>query len=134
ATVLLALADRKVNIKAAVTLNASTGLSASVRAFERALKHPYAWTSESKRLAQRSDAVGRAADIASGKPPPALLIIHGARDEGMPPRIAVDLYESLRPPYEQASAQSRLQLTLVPDLAHVWVDTPAGDQLSATIS
>lgn len=134
ASTLLALADRNVNIKAAVTLNASTGLSASVAAFERAVKQPYIWTPASRALADRSDAVKRAADIAAGNPPPALLIIHGERDQMLPPRTASDLYDSLLPLYERAAAPSRLQLALVPDVAHAWADSPSGDPLRARIS
>ena len=134
AATLLALAERKVNVKAAVTLNASTGLSASVGAFERALKRSYDWTTASRQLADRSDAVKRAGDIASGAPPPALLLIHGERDQMMPPQLAIDLYDSLRPLYDRANAHSRLQLAVVPNLEHTWVDIPAIDSLRARIS
>lgn len=134
ASALLALADRKVNVKAAVTLNASTGLSASVRAFERASGQTYKWTPASRELAQRSDAVGRAADIAFGATPPALLIIHGEHDQMLPPQTAIDLYESLLPRYERVAAHSRLQLVLLPDMAHAWSDGAAGDPLRARIS
>lgn len=134
ASTLFALAERKVNIKAAVTLNASTGLSATVDAYERAVKQQYTWTPASRQLADRSDAVKRAADIASGTTPPALLIIHGERDQMLPPQIAIDLYESLQPLYQRATAQSRLQLALLPGVAHAWTDTPAGDPLRARIS
>ncbi len=134
ASTLLALADRKVNVKAAVILNASTGLSASVAAFERATGQRYTWTPASRELADRSDAQKRAADIASGTPPPALLIIHGKQDQMAPPELAVDLYEALRPRYEQAGVQSRLQLALVSDMAHAWIGTSAAEQLRAQIS
>lgn len=134
ASTLLALADRNVNIKAAVTLNASTGLSTSVRAFERASKQTYNWTPASRELAQRSDAVTRAADIASGARPPALLIIHGEHDRMLPPQTAIELYEALLPRYERVAARSRLQLALLPDVTHTWVDGPGGDPLRARIS
>jgi hypothetical protein len=90
------------------------------------LRMLYTWTPASRQLADRSDAVKRAADIASGTTPPALLFIHGERDQMLPPQITIDLYESLRPLYERAAAHSRLQLALVPDVAHAWTDTPAG--------
>lgn len=134
ASTLLALADRHVRIEAAVTLNASTGLSASIDALERTTNRRYEWTDASRRLADRSDAVKRAADIASGMPPPALLIIHGEHDTVLPPQIAIDLYRSLQPQYQRAAALPRLQLALLPDATHAWADAPAGDPLRARIS
>jgi predicted esterase len=120
AAVLYALAERDVRIGAAVTLNASTGLSASIDAYERATKESYKWTDAARRLAQRSDAAGRAKDIAKGRPPPALLIIHGNDDAMLTPEVASTLHRALTPPYREAQAEQRLQLLLVPGLAHGW--------------
>lgn len=134
AAVLYALAEADVRIGAAVTLNASTGLSASVKAYERATKGSYEWTDTTRRLAHRSDAVSRAKDIAAGEPPPALLIVHGAEDAMLTPSVAVTLHEALRPLYAEANASQRLQLTVVPGLAHAWVDTGNVEALRSSIA
>jgi len=134
AAVLYALAERDVRIGAAVTLNASTGLSASVHAFERVTKGSYAWTATARKLARRSDAVSRAKDIAAGEPPPALLIVHGADDAMLTPSVAVTLREALQPLYAEADTPQRLQLTVVPGLAHAWIDTGNVETLRSSIA
>lgn len=120
AATLVVLEQRKVPVDAAVALNASTGLSASVAALERATKRPYVWTRGARLLAQRSDAIPQAASIAAGNPPVALLLIHGADDETVAPAATMDLYAALRPHYSRAGAASRLRLSLVPGLSHSW--------------
>jgi dienelactone hydrolase len=134
AAVLYALAEADVPIGAAVTLNASTGLTASVNAYERATKGTYAWTGAARKLAHRSDAVGRAKDIAAGDPPPALQIIHGADDAMLPPQLAVSLRDALLPWYRQANAEQRLQLTLEPGMAHAWTRTGTVEALRSSIA
>lgn len=133
AAVWFALAEREVPIKVAVTLNASTGLSASVDAYERATKSSYTWTEVSRRLAQRSDAAGRAKEIVKGLPPPALLIIHGNDDAMLTPEVASTLHDALVPAYEEALAEQRLQLLLVPGLAHDWTKPGTLDALRGSI-
>lgn len=123
ASVLYALAEADVPIDVAVTLNASTGLTASVNAYERATKGSYTWTDAARRLARLSDAVGRAKDIAKGNPPPALLLIQGKDDAMLTTETAVTLHSALLPLYQQANATRRLELTVVPGLAHGWMDT-----------
>ena len=120
AAALYALAEADVRIGVAVTLNASTGLSASVAAYERVTKDSYEWTAATRKLARRSDAVSRAKDIAAGESPPALLIIHGAEDAMLTPSVAVTLHEALQPLYAQTSTADRLQLSVVPGLGHAW--------------
>lgn len=134
AAVLYALAEADVRIGVAVTLNASTGLSASVKAYERATKESYTWTDATRRLARRSDAVSRAKDIAAGNPPPALLIIHGADDAMLTPEVAVTLHDALTPLYHEANARQRLQLTVVPGLAHAWTGTGNIEALRSSIA
>jgi hypothetical protein len=123
-----------VRIGAAVTLNASTGLSASVKAYERVTKGSYEWSDATRKLARRSDAVSRAKDIAAGEPPPALLIVHGAEDAMLTPTVAVTLHEALQPWYARANASQRLQLTVMPGLAHAWVDTGNVEALRSSIA
>jgi predicted esterase len=134
AAALYALAEHDVRISSVVTLNASTGLSASVKAYERVTKSSYEWTEATRRLARRSDAVSRAKDIATGAPPPALLIMHGAEDAMLTPSIAVTLHEALQPLYAEANASKRLQLTVMPGLAHAWIDTGNVEALRSSIA
>lgn len=134
ASTLYALAEADVPIDAAVTLNASTGLSASVKAYERATKGSYTWTDAARRLAQRSDAVSRAKDIAAGSPPAALLLIHGNDDAMQPSETATALHSALLPLYREANAARRLQLNVVPGLAHGWIDTGNVEALRSSIA
>ena len=115
ATTLFALAERDVPIAGAVVVNASTGLSASVAAYERATKISYAWSPAARALARRTDAAVRAHDIAAGHP--ALLIVQSAADAVVSPDNASALEAALRPHYAQRDAE-RLQLALEPDLTH----------------
>src|SRR5690606_19919197 len=117
AATLYALAEREVPVAAAVVLNASTGLSASVAAYERAVGKPFAWTPRARALAARSDAVERAADIAAGDPPPALLIVHGAEDTMLDGQGVHALHRALAPHYA-GDAATRLQLSVVEELPH----------------
>ena len=134
AAVLYAMAEADVPIGVAITLNASTGLTASVDAFERATKGSYAWTDAARQLARRSDGVNRAKDIAAGDPPPALRIIHGAEDAMLTPRLAVSLRDALLPWYRAANAEHRLQLTVAPGMAHVWTDAGTVETLRTSIA
>jgi dienelactone hydrolase len=134
AAVLLALAERDVPISTAVTLNASTGLSASVDAYERALKRSYSWTPPARELAKRSDAAGRAADIARGNTPPALLIIHGEDDAMMSSQIAVSLHASLLPFYEKTNNGARARLEVTPGMTHAWTDAGSIEKMRSLIS
>jgi predicted esterase len=131
AAVLAALAERRVPINAAVTLNASTGLSESVGAYERATGRSYEWSQRSRALAARSDAVKRAADIARGTP--ALLLIHGADDPMLRLESAQKLYDALRPLYMRAGAESRLQLNIVAGLQHAIAPPSTAQSLNERI-
>ena len=134
AAALVALAQRAANVGAAVTLNASTGLSASIAALERATKRPYAWTAHSRLLAKRSDAVLHSSEIAAGSPPVALLLIHGADDQTVSPSATVNLYDALHPYYRRELAQSRLRLKVVPGLSHSWGTAGTDPQLEREVA
>lgn len=134
AAALYALAERDVAVAAAVTLNASTGLSASLQAMELATGRPYRPTPQSRALAQRSDATTRARDIAAGAPPPALLIIHGDADRMLPASLAESLYAALRPYYAQDGNESRLRVQIEAGLAHNWAASPEAPALRAAIA
>ena len=132
AAVLYALAERDVPIGSAVVLNASTGLSASVAAWERATHKTYAWNGASRDLARRTDAIGRARDIAAGHPPPALLIVQGANDAMLTPELATSLNTALAPLYATHD-KDREQLLLLDGLSHNVTDAAAIDDLRRRI-
>jgi alpha-beta hydrolase superfamily lysophospholipase len=133
AAALISLAEARVPVGAAVVLNSSTGLTASVQAFERATGAAYAWSAASQALARRTDAVTHAAEIAAGRPPPALLIVHGTDDPLLPAHLASDLFAALLPLYGRADAEERLRLDLRP-ISHSWADDPAAPVVRAEIS
>lgn len=116
AAVLYALAERDVPIGAAVVVNSSTGLDASVAAYEHATGRSYAWSDASRALAKKTDAPARAADIAKGNPPPAILIVQGTADTMLTPELATALDKALSPHY--ASAKDRERLALATNLTH----------------
>jgi len=125
AAVLYALAEREVPVGSAVVLNASTGLSASIAAWEHALGKTYAWSDAARDLARRTDAVGRAHDIAAGHP--ALLIVQGANDAMLTPELATSLDAALSPLY--AKDKDREQLMLLDGLSHNVTDAAGIDDL-----
>jgi predicted esterase len=116
ATALYALSQGKVKIGAAVLINTSTGLSASVQAYEQATKQTYAWSPASRELARQTDAIAHTADIA--KHHPALLFLQGSNDSVIDSHAAAELYAGLQPLYRQQT--SRLQLRQLPDMSHQW--------------
>lgn len=129
--VLFALAERDVPVGSAVILNASTGLSASISAYERALGKPYAWTDASRELARRSDAVGRARDIAAGHP--AILIVQGTADAMLTPDLSIALHHALQPLYAAHDAR-RLQLTLANGMSHNVTDAGGIGELRGRVA
>jgi pimeloyl-ACP methyl ester carboxylesterase len=130
ASVLYALAERKVPIGSAVVLNASTGLGASIAAYERATGRKYAWSDAAKDLARRTDAVGRARDIAAGHP--ALLIVQGVKDTMLTPELAASLHEALAPLYKDRYA-GREQLMLLDGVSHNVTDAAGIEDLRRRI-
>lgn len=134
ASVLLALMEGKVAVSSAILLNASTGLNASIQAMERVTKKPYAWTPATRELAQATDAVAHAADIARGVPPPAMLLVQGADDTTLTPQPATALYAALRPLYRQSGKRDRLRFVLVPGMQHSWIDSTAAAGLRRTFA
>ena len=132
AAVLLALAEGDVPIEAAVVINASTGLSASVQAYERATQRHYQWSDYTRDLARRTDAVQRSVDIASNHP--ALLIVQGSDDAMLGSKNAVALRDALAPFYKSPRDEPRLRLTFVDGLAHSWVDSPRAAEVRRSIA
>ena len=132
AAVLLALAEGKTPIETAVVVNASTGLTASVQAYERATKQEYQWSGYTRDLALRTDAVQRAVDIARNHP--ALLILQGNDDAMLASRDAVALRDALEPLYMSPRDEPRLHLALVEGLSHGWADSAHADEVRRSIA
>jgi predicted esterase len=134
AAALVALTEREVPVRAAVTLNAPIGLNAAIDALERATKTPYSWTPETRRLAERTDFVRRAADLASRMPPPALLLFHGSDDTTVTPAGSVSLERALRPLYHSMGADQRLRLELAEHVSHDWTDPSVRKQVETAVA
>jgi predicted esterase len=132
AAVLIALAEGKAPVRTAVIVNASTGLTASVQAYERATKQQYTWSDYTRALARRTDAVQRAADIARNHA--ALLIVHGKNDAMLTSQNVVALREALAPYYDEADEEQRLRLALVDGLSHGWADSAHVGELRQSIA
>jgi pimeloyl-ACP methyl ester carboxylesterase len=132
AAVLFALAEGKAPVETAVVVNASTGLTASVQAFERATKQQYQWSGYTRDLALRTDAVQRAVDIARNHP--ALLILQGNDDAMLASRDAVALRDALVPLYKSPGDEPRLRLALVDGLSHGWADSAHADEVRRSIA
>lgn len=122
AAALYALSQRRQPVDAAVLINPSTGLTASVQAFEQATGRKYAWSPASRELARATDAASHAAEIAAGAPPPALLFLQGADDAVIDARAIDDLGESLKPRYR--GHEQRLRFTRLQGVSHQWAGDP----------
>lgn len=121
AVALDALSQGKVAIDAAVFINASTGLSASIQAYEKATGKTYTWSPASRELARETDAVGHASQIAAHHP--ALLFLQGADDAVIDSHAASQLFDSLKPFY--GDQLQRLQFTRPVGMSHQWAADPA---------
>ncbi|RDI99140.1 hypothetical protein DVT68_11735 [Dyella solisilvae] len=122
AAALYAMSQREQPVDAAVLINPSTGLTASVQAFEQATGHHYAWSPASRALARQTDAAGHAAEIAGTVPPPALLFLQGADDTVMDSRSMTELDASLQKFYRRS--EQRLKVTRLPGVSHQWAADP----------
>ncbi|RAO76413.1 alpha/beta hydrolase family protein [Dyella jiangningensis] len=122
AAALYAMSQRQAAVDAAVFINPSTGLTASVQAYEQVTGRAYAWSPASRELAQRTDAIRHVAEIAKGTPPPALLFLQGADDSVIDAHALADLDEQLKPLYRDHA--QRLQFTRLPGVSHQWASDP----------
>ena len=132
--VLIALAEKRVRVRAAVVVNAPANLESAIAALEHATGRKYQWTPRSARIAERADAVRRSAAIGSDRPPPALLVFHGADDSIVTPNGATALGQALRPFYHDANYDERLRVTIAPGVSHKWTDPAAVDAVRASVA
>ncbi len=122
AAVLVALADPHLPVGAAVTINAPAGLDSAIDALERATSRPYNWSEAARQLAKSTDPVSHAREIATGRPPRALLLLHGENDSVISSADSVSLERALRPLY--AAYPERLRLLVAPGISHGWAQSP----------
>jgi hypothetical protein len=123
-----------VPIGTAILLNPSTGLTASVQAFEQATHQSYAWTPQSRALAARTDAQRRAADIAKVTPLPAVLILEGSQDDLIAHQSLSSLEAALAPFYSGAHESERFQYRAVQGLSHNITGSHSHDELGRQVS
>lgn len=121
AAALDALVQGKVAVDAAVLINASTGLSASIQAYEKATGKTYAWSPASRALAHDTDAGAHTSQIAAHRP--ALLFLQGADDAVIDSQAVSSLVDGLKPFY--GNHPQRLQLTRPAGMSHAWAGDPA---------
>jgi dienelactone hydrolase len=129
---LVALIQRNVAVRAAVVINAPTGLDASIVALEHATQKSYVWTPHTREIAERSDAIRHADRIAAGTP--ALLVLQGADDTVVDPRGARLLEQALRPLYHQVGRDQRLQILLPAKVAHDWTQPQALSEVRPSVA
>jgi len=124
AAALYAMSRHASTVNAAVFINPSTGLTASVQAFEQATGRTYAWSPASRELAKQTDAVDHVDQIAGGTPPPALLFLQGADDSVIDSHALDELDERLKPLYRDHA--QRLQFSRLSGVSHQWASDPQG--------
>ncbi len=134
AAVLLSLAQHDVAVGAAVLLNPSIGLTTSVQAYEHATGLTYSWTPESRALAKRTDATEHAAQIAAGNPPPALLVVQGAKDDVLSQTSASQLEKALAARYAHVRQSERFRYSVIDDLPHNLTGAATDDALHREVS
>ncbi|MFD0773315.1 alpha/beta hydrolase family protein [Streptomonospora algeriensis] len=117
---LLALAESRLPIAAAGTVNPIIEPRAVLSARERRLGIPYTWNDTSHEVAAWLDFAARADDIAARRPQPPLLIVSGQQDDVIAPERGRALHDALAPNYP-AQALRHIE---VPDLAHTMGPEP----------
>ncbi len=131
---LLSLAQHDVAVGAAVLLNPSIGLTASVQAYEHATGLTYSWTPESRALAKRTDATEHAVQIAAGSPPPALLVVQGAKDDVLSQTSASQLGKALAARYAHVHQSERFSYSVIDNLPHNLTGAATDDPLHREVS
>lgn len=115
---MLALAESKIPIKAAVLAGVSKDISSAVRATEQFNNSEYQWTEASQAASRRIDFVSRSEEIVTNAQLPAMLFLHGANDEIFAPDEVQQLYAALRPYYESAGCPERLSIKIFARIRH----------------
>jgi predicted esterase len=113
-----ALIRAQLPIRAAVLINTVYGPAAAVALVERLSGTTYPWDNDARAAAHRADLAAHATTVAARPDPPALLILHGANDETVPPDHARSLYHALSNAYLESGHQNLVELRFFDDVAH----------------
>ena len=152
--VLAALTEQHARIAAAITVNAPIGLDKAIGALERATHQTYPWSPEARQIAEQTNFVRRAAEIARNHP--ALLMLQGADDTVSSPQDADALVHALELNYGGASGNSRvavgggpgdsrrksgdvggaqrLKVVVMPGVTHQWAQGPGLEEVRANVA
>jgi dienelactone hydrolase len=125
----LVMADHDVPVSAAALVSPVIQLAEVVAANERRFGVSYPWSDASRAVAARFDLVARAAQIASGDPQPALLMITGADDDPAFPRQTQGLRSELVPRYRDPQL---VAVTSIPEMGHAFAAEPGTDPAPPT--
>jgi pimeloyl-ACP methyl ester carboxylesterase len=110
------VAERQVDVAAAVLVSPLTQLSPAVEALGRRFGVDYPWSEQSLRIAQRMDFVARAGELAAC---PATLLVVGAEDDESGFRVpAARVRDAL------AQRSVRAELVAVPGMGHAFAEEP----------
>ena len=120
----LVLAERDVEITAAVLVSPMVQLRAAVEAMGRRFGITYPWSQRSSEVARRLDFVARADEIARRGDPAVLLVVGGDDDPDGFREPAVRLRSALTRRYGDPR---RAELVVVPEMAHALADEPGVD-------
>jgi predicted esterase len=129
---LLSLIESQLPIQATILVGVTKDLSSAVAAYEKftksayetlkeqypALKPEYVWSKESQAARIRLDFVTRSKEIAQRELPPAILLMHGVRDEVFDLQDVEVLHNALQVRYEQAHHSERLSMKVFQHLKH----------------
>ncbi len=144
-TTLLTLAESNLPIATAVLAGVTKELVSAVDTYERYMKEyyptlkeqypwlkpeqtKYIWSSSSEVAKQRLDFIARAAEIAKGNSLPALLFVHGVKDEIYRLGEVEELYAALLPYYEERNQSKLISLQAFQHLGHHLDLTAAQDK------
>ncbi len=115
---MLALAESKIPIKAAVLAGVSKDISSAIRATEQFNNCEYRWSEASLAASRRIDFLSRVEEIVTNAQLPAMLFLHGGNDEIFAPDEVQQLYAAMCPYYDRAGYPERLSLKIFSHLQH----------------
>lgn len=127
--VLLALRNSNIPVRAAITVNAPIGLNEAIAAVDRATQKSYVWSDASRQLAEQSNPLLHASEIAAGDPPRALLLFNGADDHLIPSAGTHALAATLQPFYARSGNETRLKTVIAAGVSHDWAEPHTVEQV-----
>jgi len=110
---LLAVFENFTSIQAVVTLNAPPSLYEAATALERIMELTFHWTEGTRTLAGWADVAGRVEELDLLPTLPALLILHGEKEERFGKRVATNLENVLRPIYHRRGHDPSLVVNIL---------------------